>query len=252
MTSMPSFWGVRRQVFRHSPHNAGRGLNVSATNTAPTLFAGDDDVWCQIVNRTPGPIRRGALFLDRDGVIVEEVPYLHTIDEARIVPGTVDAIRAANARAIPVVVVTNQGGIGLGKYDWPDFARLHDWIWAQLAEDDAFVNALFACPHHPEGRGLLRASDHPDRKPTPGMLLRARDLLPIDLTQSWMVGDREVDVEAAKSAGLAGAVHLQSGHQSFETARRLATALAEPSFDVKTCDENSQLTEVLAPLWAQA
>lgn len=217
----------------------------------PDLFAGDDDVWCQIVNRTPGPVRRGALFLDRDGVMVEEVPYLHRIEDARLVPGTLAAIRAANAQAIPVVVVTNQGGIGLGKYDWPDFARLQDWMWAQLAQADAFVNAILACPHHPEGRGLLRVSDHPDRKPNPGMLLRAKKLLPIDAGASWMVGDRVIDVQAAKAAGLAGAVHMRSAHKDSETERDKSAALADAGFRVRACDDADKLTEVLNPLWAR-
>lgn len=224
---------------------------MTAKDDVPDLFAGDDDIWCQVVNRTPGPVLRGALFLDRDGVLVEEVPYLHRIEEARIVPGTVAAIRAANSRAIPVVVVTNQGGIGLGKYDWPDFARLHDWIWGELAQADAFVNALLACPHHPEGRGLLRVSDHPDRKPNPGMILRALEILPIDAAASWMVGDREVDVQAAKSAGLAGAVHMRSAHKDFEAARLKAAALADAGFRVRACDDAAKLTEVLGPLWTQ-
>lgn len=217
----------------------------------PDLFAGDDDVWCQIVNRTPGPVRRGALFLDRDGVMVEEVPYLHRIEDARLVPGTLAAIRAANARAIPVVVVTNQGGIGLGKYDWADFARLQDWMWVQLAEADAFVNAILACPHHPEGRGLLRVSDHPDRKPNPGMLLRAMELLPIDAGASWMVGDRVIDVQAAKAAGLAGAVHMRSAHKDSEIERGKSAALADAGFRVRACDDADKLTEVLNPLWAR-
>ncbi|PIW27058.1 MAG: hypothetical protein COW30_11845 [Rhodospirillales bacterium CG15_BIG_FIL_POST_REV_8_21_14_020_66_15] len=222
------------------------------SDDTPVLFAGDDDVWCQVVNRTPGPVRRGALFLDRDGVMVEEHPYLHRIEDARMVPGTVAAIRAANARAVPVVVVTNQGGIALGHYDWPEFARLHDWIWERLAEADAFVNAILACPHHPEGRGLLRATNHPDRKPNPGMILRALDILPIDAARSWIVGDREVDVQAAKAAGLAGAVHMRSAHKDFEAARTKAAALADASFRVRACDDPDKLTEVLAPLWAQA
>jgi D-glycero-D-manno-heptose 1,7-bisphosphate phosphatase len=224
----------------------------ASANDAPALFAGDDDIWCQLVNRTPGPVRRGALFLDRDGVMVEEVPYLHRIEDAVIIPGTVAAIRAANARNLPVVVVTNQGGIGLGKYDWPEFARLHDWIWAQLAEADAFVNALLACPHHPKGHGLLRVSDHPDRKPNPGMLTRAMEILPIDPAASWIVGDREVDAQAGKSAGLAGAVHLRSVHKDFENARKKALALADPSFQVRACDNAESLTTALGPLWVQA
>lgn len=214
----------------------------------PELHVGDDDVWVQVVNRVPGPLPRPALFLDRDGVIVEEVPYLHRIVDARLRPGVVAAAAAANARAIPVVVVTNQGGIALGKYGWAEFAKLHDWLWDQFAAQDAFVNALIACPHHPEGKGLLRASDHPDRKPNPGMLLRAANLLPIDMSRSWMVGDRDVDIIAAKKAGLAGAVHLLSGNPKSGESRRAALAQAGSDFRAVPCDDEETLLAALAAL----
>lgn len=214
----------------------------------PEFPVDGDDIWVQVVNRVPGPLPRPALFLDRDGVIVEEVPYLHRIVDARLRPGVVAAVAAANARAIPVVVVTNQGGIALGKYGWDAFAGLQDWIWDQFAAKDAFVNALFACPHHPEGKGLLRASDHPDRKPNPGMLRRARELLPIDMGRSWMVGDRDVDVIAARKAGLAGAVHLLSGNPRSGDSRRAALAEAGPDFQVVACDDDGALLAALAPL----
>jgi len=217
-------------------------------NPQADLHAGEDDIWVQVVNRTPGPYPRPALFLDRDGVIVEEAPYLHRIVDARLRPGVADAIAAANARALPVVVVTNQGGIGLGKYDWDAFARLQDWMWEQLAARDAFVNAILACPHHPEGKGLLRASDHPDRKPNPGMLLRTRDILPIDLGRSWMVGDRDIDVIAARKAGLAGAVHLLSGNEKSPEGRKASLAMAGPDFRVVGCDDAAALVQALAPL----
>jgi D-glycero-D-manno-heptose 1,7-bisphosphate phosphatase len=124
-------------------------------------------------------------------------------------------------------------------------------MWAQLADADAFVNAILACPHHPEGSGLLRVSSHPDRKPNPGMLLRALDILPIDAAASWMVGDRVIDVQAAKAAGLAGAVHMRSSHKDSEAARGKAAALADAGFRVRACDDADKLTEVLNPLWAQ-
>lgn len=217
---------------------------------SPATFpVGEDDVWVQLVNRVPGPLPRGALFVDRDGVVVEEVPYLHRAEEAVMRPGTVAAIAAANARAIPVVMVTNQGGIGLGKYGWPEFAALQDWIWDQLAARDAFVNALLAVPHHPEGRGLLRATTHPDRKPSPGMLLRAAEFLPIDLGRSWMVGDRDVDVEAAHKAGLAGAVHLLSTNDKSAASRQASLAFTAPAFRVVACDDDADLTAALEPLF---
>ncbi len=97
----------------------------------------------------------------------------------------------------------------------------------------------------------MRASEHPDRKPNDGMLRRAFDILPIDPAKSLIVGDREVDVQAGKSAGLAGAVHLRSHHKDFDSAREQALALEEPGFPVLMCDDADDLTGLLAPLWDQ-
>lgn len=224
-----------------------------ATTDPPSGFANyvtGDGIWEQILNRTPGPVRRGALFLDRDGVVVEEVPYLHRVEDARLVPGTIDAVRLANARQIPVILITNQGGIGLGKYDWSDFARLQDWIYGEFAGQDALLNGIFACPFHPKGQDAFLHTDHPDRKPNPGMLFRAAELFPIDLGRSWFVGDRDVDVLAARAAGLAGAVIVASEHNLSATNRRNAPTLASEAFTVIDCDDRAALGQALAPLWA--
>ncbi len=218
----------------------------------PSEQPGADQIWAEIVNRTPGPVRRPALFLDRDGVVVEEVPYLHRVEDARLVDGAVAAIRAANARVLPVVMVTNQGGIGLGRYDWPAFAGLQDWIWEQLAARDAFVNAVMACPFHPDGQGDLRHADHPDRKPNPGMLRRAAELLPIDLGQSWIVGDRAIDLAAGRAAGLAGGVLVASEHTHAAADAEAVHDLADGPFQVVTCDNRDHVLGALSPLFSHA
>ena len=155
---------------------------------------------------------RPALFLDRDGVIVELVDYLHRPEDVRLTPGADLAIREFNLAEIPVVVVSNQAGIGRGLFDWSDFARTEAEIAAQLARAGAYVDAVVACPFHADGIAPYAHPDHPARKPNPGMFQLARDRLGLSLAASWLVGDNISDVEAADQAGLGGAVHVLTGH----------------------------------------
>jgi D-glycero-D-manno-heptose 1,7-bisphosphate phosphatase len=163
-------------------------------NTYPSLpfgaVIGDDKIWRQTINRAMGPGRRPALFLDRDGVVVEEVDYLHRVEDVRLVDGAAGIIGKANALGLVVVLVTNQAGIGRGRYGWQEFAAVQETILDGLAAEGVFVNAVYACPHHAEGRPPHDVADHPFRKPNPGMLLGAAQDLPIDLGNSWIVGDR--------------------------------------------------------------
>tara|TARA_R110000787_G_scaffold63679_10_gene143845 strand:- start:24063 stop:24770 length:708 start_codon:yes stop_codon:yes gene_type:complete len=193
----------------------------------------DDGIWAQLLTRVPGaPTRRPALFLDRDGVLVEEVHYLHKVSDMRVMPGAVDAIRAANARGVPVVVVTNQAGIGRGTYGWAEFIDVQDAMLDALADAGGFVNAVFACPHHADGVAPYNVPDHPGRKPNPGMLLAAAEIMPIDLSGSWIIGDRAGDIAAAKRAGCAGAVHVACGHGSDAGERMKAQSYAGAAFTV--------------------
>src|SRR5215468_1925812 len=188
-----------------------------------------DGVWCEV---TPC-CRRGApaLFLDRDGVVVEEVDYLHRVEDIAICPSAAAVICAANANAVPVVLVTNQSGIGRGYYGWAEFHAVQAAIQSAIAAEGAHFDAVYACAHHCDGQGAFAHPDHPARKPNPGMLQRAAAALDIDLTRSWLVGDRAIDVEAAKRAGLAGALHVLTGYGQAE--RGAALALAGPSFEVR-------------------
>jgi D-glycero-D-manno-heptose 1,7-bisphosphate phosphatase len=141
------------------------------------------------------------VFLDRDGTLNEEVGYLCRPEDVALVPGAAQAVARLNARGIPVLVVTNQAGIGRGKYGWADFRAVMDRIAYLLAQAGARLDGVYAAPHHAKGLGEYRHPDHPDRKPNPGMLLRAAQEHGIDLARSWMIGDKELDLGAGRNAG---------------------------------------------------
>jgi D-glycero-D-manno-heptose 1,7-bisphosphate phosphatase len=213
--------------------------------TADFPHLGADRIWREVLvrdKRGPGwAIGKPALFLDRDGVLVDEVHYLHKPEEAKLAPGAVEVLTIANKRATPVVLVTNQAGIGYGYYGWAEFIAVRDKIIADLDRAGVFVDAVFACPHHAKGQPPYGHHDHPCRKPNPGLLLAAAAMMGVDLSRSWMVGDRESDLAAGRNAGLAGAAHLMTGHGSREGERDKALALARPGFSVLAADTLGEL-----------
>lgn len=144
---------------------------------------------------------RAAIFLDRDGTLNEEVGYLHRPEEVVLVPGSAQSIARLNAQGIPVIVVTNQAGIGQGKYGWEDFHAVTDHIAVLLRAHGAHLDGVYAAPHHERGIGEYQHPDHPDRKPNPGMLQRAAQEHDLDLTRSWMIGDKAIDLEAGRRVG---------------------------------------------------
>ena len=197
--------------------------------TLPTGAAIDaEGVWTQVLRPASGG--GPALFVDRDGVVVEEVRYLHRIEDARLVPGAARVIAEANRRAVPVVMVTNQAGIGRGYYGWDAFASVQERILADLAAEDALIDAVYACPHHDDGVPPYDRRDHPARKPNPGMLLSAADALALNLSRSWIIGDRASDLAAGRNAGLAGGVHVRTGYGSEAGERAAALACANRRF----------------------
>jgi len=149
-----------------------------------------------------------ALFLDRDGVVNHEVGYLHRTEDVRWVNGIVPLCRSAMELGYKLVVVTNQSGIARGFYSMAQYEELTAWIRSELALKSVTLDAVYCCPYHPEGIGEYRR-EHEDRKPGPGMLLRAARELGVDLAQSVMVGDRCSDVGAANAARLRQAFLLR-------------------------------------------
>ena len=205
-----------------------------------------DGIWAEvrvdISNRqTPLP----ALFLDRDGVIVEEVLYLHRPEEMKLIPGAVSTIAIANDRGIPVIVVTNQAGIGRGYYGWDDFIAVQASMIKELDRLGARIDAVFACPYHADGQGPFIQEDHPDRKPNPGMLQKAAKELILDLSKSWIAGDRASDLAAGHAAGCEGGVHLKTGHGHSTEETERALAYASRTFRVEISSSIAELTRII-------
>ncbi len=143
-----------------------------------------------------------ALFLDRDGVINEEINYLHRPEQVRFLPGIFSLSRHAQALGYKLIVVTNQAGIARGYYTEEDFHALTRWMEAAFAREGVQLDRTYFCPHHPEhGVGAYR-HECPDRKPNPGMLLHASRDFSLDLARSVFIGDRCTDMAAGQAAGV--------------------------------------------------
>ena len=152
---------------------------------------------------SPPPVRRPALFLDRDGVLNEDRGYVHRWEDFSWIDGAREAIAAFNRAGWLVFVVTNQSGVGRGYYTEADVVTLHGHMADALAQVGGRVDAFYYCPDHPEAaESRYRHPDPPDRKPNPGMLLRAISEWPVDLQKSLMVGDKDGDLEAGRRAGV--------------------------------------------------
>ncbi|MBF0369573.1 MAG: D-glycero-beta-D-manno-heptose 1,7-bisphosphate 7-phosphatase [Magnetococcales bacterium] len=152
---------------------------------------------------------RPAAFLDRDGVLNVDTGYLHDPRDFRWIEGAREGVRSLNEAGFWVFVVTNQSGVARGYYDEAAVERLHGWMNRELAGEGARVDGFYYCPHHPTaGEGKYRRSCD-CRKPAPGMLLRAIQEWPVNLADSFMVGDKPSDMQAAAAAGVVG--HLFSG-----------------------------------------
>jgi D-glycero-D-manno-heptose 1,7-bisphosphate phosphatase len=143
---------------------------------------------------------RQALFIDRDGTLVHARHYPTRPEELVLYDGVGGALATLQRAGLMLVVITNQSGLARGLFDVAALDRMHEHLAAQLARDGVRIDALYYCPHHPEGviPGLAAACDC--RKPAPGMLLRAAAEHDIDLARSWFVGDILDDVEAGNRA----------------------------------------------------
>ena len=174
---------------------------------------------------------RAALFLDRDGVVVVEVGYLSRPEDVVLEGGAAEAIAAFNRVGVPVVLVTNQSGVARGLFDWPAFEAVQAEIDRRLAAAGARLDAVFACGAHPAGSGDPAITDHPWRKPAPGMFLAAAERMGLDLSRSMIVGDRAQDLAAGRAAGLSAGLHVATGHGG-PAEQAAAAALNGPGFEV--------------------
>jgi D-glycero-D-manno-heptose 1,7-bisphosphate phosphatase len=148
----------------------------------------------------PASALRPAVFFDRDGTLIENVSYLVDPAHVRLMPGAIEVLRKLRAAGFVCVVVTNQSGIGRGLLTEADLAAIHDELDRQLSAAGVAVDAYYHCSSVPHGDDPT-VVEYLDRKPGPGMLLRAARTLGLDLSASWMVGDLISDVLAGINAG---------------------------------------------------
>lgn len=150
-------------------------------------------------------MKRPAAFLDRDGVLIVDCGYPHRPDQLVLIPGAAEAVKRLNDAGFVTVIVTNQSGVARGLFSEDTMHGFNALLVQRLAEDGARIDAVYACPFHAEAvDARYRHPDHPDRKPNPGMLLKAIAEHDLDPARSLMIGDQASDMEAARRAGVAG------------------------------------------------
>lgn len=149
--------------------------------------------------------KQKAVFLDRDGTLNRYVSFLHNIEEMELIEGAAEAVRKINRSGYLAIVATNQPVVARGEVTIEELERIHQKMETLLGEKGAYLDAIYYCPHHPdkgfEGEAAQFKIECQCRKPAPGMLLQAAKDYNIDLSASWMIGDRECDVLAGKNAG---------------------------------------------------
>ncbi len=145
---------------------------------------------------------KSALFLDRDGVINVDHAYVHKVEDFEFIDGIFELCKAAVKKGYLVFVVTNQTGIGRGYYTEADFQTLTHWMCDRFLDHGVEITEVFHCPYHPtEALGGFRRESF-DRKPNPGMILKALQKYSVDATSSVLIGDKESDIQAARAAGI--------------------------------------------------
>ncbi len=161
---------------------------------------------------------RPACFLDRDGTLTEERGYARTPEEVVLLPGAGAAVRLLNQAGAAAVVISNQSGVGRGYFSMEDLAAQHKKLRELLAAEGAGLDAIYACPHHPQAGCDCR-------KPETALLSLAARELDLDLARSWLVGDREEDLEAGER-GAAGGLLVRTGYGEATLHRASRRAIA--------------------------
>ena len=171
------------------------------------------------------PKRRRVIFLDRDGVLNKDKGYLFKPNEFEFIDGVLTFLSKAQMRGYEFILITNQSGIGRGYFSEQDFLSLMTWVKRELANRGLKILDFFYCPHHPEfGIGKYKRNSF-DRKPNPGMILKAIKRYDIDETQAILIGDRSSDILAGTRANVGRLYFLMSPEHKVEP--RLRTICSE-------------------------
>ncbi len=184
---------------------------------------------------------RGAVFLDRDGTMIEEKGYLSRLDDVKWYPGTMDAIRLLNRAGYAVCVITNQGGIGLGLFDEVFVRTVHALMEAEIVASGGAIDGWYYCPHHPNATVPELKAPCACRKPGRAMIDAACREHGIDLARSWVIGDKDVDVRMAAAVGARG-ILVRTGYGALHL-EKLGPALPEGTLVAR--DLTEAVAEVL-------
>lgn len=196
------------QMLREGVHLHGYRSSeyIKDAGTPARLDAVEADVRAGVVARGSLAVMRPAIFLDRDGTINEEASYITLPEQLKLLPGAAEAVRTMRAAGYRIVVVTNQPVIARGDCTTEELMRIHDYMEMELSREGAFLDGIYYCPHHPDkgfaGERAELKMECDCRKPGDGMLRRAAQELNLDLAQSWLIGDRTGDIQAARKCGI--------------------------------------------------
>jgi D-glycero-D-manno-heptose 1,7-bisphosphate phosphatase len=188
---------------------------------------------------------RGAVFLDRDGTLIEEVGYLDRVERVRLFPWSVAAIRALNDANIPIVLITNQSGVARGFFTEAVVDEVHRHIGKLLAAGGARLDAYYYCPHHRDGKIAQYAFACDCRKPGRGLVDRAARDLNVDAARSFTVGDRWLDVALARNIGGRG-ILVRTGYGADEE-RRAPDGLAADAVVNNLVEAASWILDTVGP-----
>lgn len=145
------------------------------------------------------------IFLDRDGVINHEVNYLHEIEKFKFINGVFEACQYFQNLNFKIIIVSNQSGISRGYFNESDYIKLTTWMVKEFEKNNVSILDIFHCPHSPDSRCICR-------KPKPGMFFEANRIHNINFSSSWMIGDKESDIQSANAAGIVNTILVRSGH----------------------------------------
>lgn len=184
-----------------------------------------------------------AVFLDRDGTINVDTGYLHEIDDFQFIENAIEAMQAIKQMGYALIIVTNQSGIARGMFTEDQFMHLTEWMDWSLADRGVDLDGIYYCPHHPEGTVEEFRQECNCRKPAPGMLLDAQKFLKIDMSNSYMVGDKLDDMLAGRAAEVGTTVLVRTG--------KLVTEDAEAAADI-VINSIADLPALLKPVQKNA
>lgn len=166
-----------------------------------------------------------AVFIDRDGVINVEKDYVYKIEDFEFISGVFEACRYLQELGYMLIVITNQSGIGRGYYTQSDFEKLTSWMIDEFAKNGVKIAYVYHCPHAPKEECNCR-------KPKTGMIDTAVKEFDIDVTKSYLIGDKISDIECAKNAKIKSSIHVKSGH-SFDVADSNADFIIDSIKEIK-------------------